>query len=404
MKRLKLTYKELYELIEKDQMIEYHVKDHNGEFTKVIGINKKQSDTYDIDISDGAIKMTVGDRHAFMNSIGNAVVTEDLVPGDQLKSLHGNLLVTSVDNFKKDQEVYDIAISDPHWYTNDDSHGLIHHNSLVSLQFVSAYMGKHKDAVCLFYDSEFGMPENYFTSNDVDVDRVIHLPVKNIEELKFDIMQQLEAISKDDKVIIFIDSIGNLSSKKEMDDAIDGKSVADMSRAKMLKSLFRMVTPYLTMKDIPMIAVNHVYNEIGLYPKAIVGGGQGVYLSADTIFIMGRRQNKKGTEVKGYDFIMNIEKSRYVREKSKLPITVSWEGGIDKYSGLLEIARQLEYVTSPKNGWYTRPMIEGDKNWRAGDSSCAEFWDPLLLSDEFKTAITRSYEVGSSPMEGDMDE
>ena len=133
--------------------------------------------------------------------------------------------------------------------------------------------------------------------------------------LKFDIMQQLQNIERGERVIIVIDSIGNLASKKEVEDALDQKSVADMSRAKQMKSLFRMVTPHLTLKDIPCVVVNHTYKEIGLYPKDIVGGGTGSYYSADNIFILGRQQEKEGTEVVGYNFIINVEKSRYVKEK-----------------------------------------------------------------------------------------
>ena len=115
-----------------------------------------------------------------------------------------------------------------------------------------------------------------------------------------------------------IDSIGNLASKKELEDAINEKSVADMSRAKALKGLFRMATPYLAMKNIPMLAVNHTYKEIGLFPKDVVGGGTGIYYSADNIWILGRQQDKVGTEIKGYHFVINVEKSRYVKEKSKI--------------------------------------------------------------------------------------
>jgi hypothetical protein len=86
-------------------------------------------------------------------------------------------------------------------------------------------------------------------------------------------MAQLSNIERGDHLIIIVDSVGNLASKKEVEDALDGKSVADMSRAKQLKSLFRMITPHLTLKDIPMIVVNHTYKEIGLYPKDIVSGG-----------------------------------------------------------------------------------------------------------------------------------
>lgn len=148
-----------------------------------------------------------------------------------------------------------------------------HFKSAFALLMAAAYQKKYDDAIILFYDSEFGTPQAYFEAFGVDMSRVIHTPITNIEELKFDIVQQLEAIEKKDKVIIVVDSIGNLASKKEVDDAVDGKSVADMSRAKQLKSVFRIVTPHLNLKDIPMIVVNHIYMEQGLYPKAIVSGG-----------------------------------------------------------------------------------------------------------------------------------
>jgi RecA/RadA recombinase len=148
-----------------------------------------------------------------------------------------------------------------------------HFKSAFALLMAAAYLEKHKDAVLLFYDSEFGTPQSYFESFGIDMDRAVHTPITNVEELKFDITQQLDKIEKKDNVIIVIDSVGNLASKKEVEDALDGKSVADMSRAKALKSLFRIVTPHLNLKDIPLIAVNHTYKEIGLFPKDIVSGG-----------------------------------------------------------------------------------------------------------------------------------
>ena len=130
-----------------------------------------------------------------------------------------------------------------------------------------AYLNAKPDAVMLFYDSEFGSPQSYFEQFGIDTDRVLHTPIANVEELKFDMINQLENLERDDDVIIVIDSIGNLASKKELEDALAEKGVADMSRAKALKGLFRMSTPYLTMKNIPLIAINHTYNEIGLFPK-----------------------------------------------------------------------------------------------------------------------------------------
>lgn len=148
-----------------------------------------------------------------------------------------------------------------------------HFKTSFSLLMAKSYLDKYPEAAMLFYDSEFGTPQTYFKSFGIDIGRVLHTPITNIEELKFDIMKQIENIERDDKIIIVIDSIGNLASKKEVDDALEGKSAADMTRAKQLKSLFRMVTPHLTMKDIPMIAVNHTYQTQEMYSKAVVSGG-----------------------------------------------------------------------------------------------------------------------------------
>lgn len=277
-----------------------------------------------------------------------------------------------------------------------------HFKSAFALLTAAAYLKKNEDAVLLFYDSEFGTPQSYFEAFGIDMNRVVHTPIVNVEELKFDIVQQMDKIEKGDKVCIVIDSIGNLASKKEAEDALDGKSVADMSRAKALKSLFRIVTPHLNLKDIPLIAVNHTYKEIGLFPKDVVSGGTGIYYSADAIWIIGRQQDKVGTEIQGYHFIINIEKSRHVKEKSKIPISVSWEGGIVKWSGLMEIAEKGGYLNKPKVGWYEAINPEtgeviSEKLMRAKEIvDNSEFWLKMFKETDFTTYIKNAYTIGSS--------
>ena len=272
-----------------------------------------------------------------------------------------------------------------------------HFKTSFALKMASAFLESDPEAIMLFYDSEFGSPQQYFTNFGIDTSRVLHTPITNVEELKFDLINQLEEISPDDKVIIVIDSIGNLASKKELEDAINEKSVADMSRAKALKGLFRMSTPYLTMKNIPLLAINHTYKEIGLFPKDIVGGGTGIYYSADNIWILGRRQNKTGTEVTGYDFIINVEKSRMVKEKSKIPISVSWDGGIERYSGLLDVALAGGFVTKPSNGWYqlvdTNTGAEIGSKVRQKDTLLPEFWIGLMANPEFHAFVEGMYSI-----------
>jgi hypothetical protein len=275
-----------------------------------------------------------------------------------------------------------------------------HFKTSFGLIMASAYLKKYPDAVILFYDSEFGSPQSYFEQFDIDTSRVLHTPITDVEVLKFDIIGQLEELDRNDKVIIMIDSIGNLASKKEMEDAINEKSVADMSRAKALKGLFRMVTPYLNMKDIPLIAINHTYQEMGLFPKAIVSGGTGIYYSANNIWILGRQQDKQGTEIKGYHFVINVEKSRYVKEKSKIPISVSWEGGVQRWSGLLDVALEGKYVAKPSNGWYclvdqeTGELLE--PKVREKQTLEEEFWKPVFDNTDFKEFVKKKYSIGNT--------
>jgi len=277
--------------------------------------------------------------------------------------------------------------------------------SLLGLMLVKAYMKKYDDAVCLFYDSEFGITPEYIESNGIDTDRVLHIPIEHLEQLKFDISKRLEDIERGDKVIIFVDSVGNLASKKEVEDALDGKSVADMSRAKVMKSIWRIVTPHLTTKDIPCVAINHTYETMELYSKQIMSGGTGGMYSANQVFIISKAQDKDGKDLKGYNFTINIEKSRFVREKSKFPFNVRFSSGINKWSGLLDIALEAGFVVKPSNGWYSKVDLETgeveEQKYRAKDTDTKDFWLPILTSDKFQEYIRDTYQVATRTLVDD---
>lgn len=275
-----------------------------------------------------------------------------------------------------------------------------HFKTAFALMLAKSYQDKYPDGVVLFYDSEFGSPQSYFETFGIDTKRVLHTPITDVEQLKHDSMAQLSNIERGDHVMIIIDSVGNLASKKEVEDALEGKSVADMSRAKQLKSLFRMVTPHLTIKDIPMVVVNHTYKEIGMFPKDVLSGGTGIYYSADNIFIIGRQQEKDGTDVIGYNFIINVEKSRYVREKSKIPVEVTYEGGISKWSGLLDVALEGGFVIKPSNGWYSHKGEE--KKYRIKETYTKDFWLPILTKQEFRDYVESNYKVSSTNLGQDL--
>ena len=274
-----------------------------------------------------------------------------------------------------------------------------HFKTSFSLLMAKAYMDKYQDSVVLFYDSEFGTPQSYFDTFGIDKSRVLHTPITDVEQLKFDVMAQLENINRGDRVMIVIDSVGNLASKKEVEDALKQNSAADMTRAKQLKSLFRMVTPHLNLKDIPMVVVNHTYMTQEMFSKPVVSGGTGIYYSADNIYIIGRQQEKEGSDIVGYNFIINVEKSRFVKEKSKIPIEVTWEEGISKWSGLLDLALESGHVIKPKNGWYQKVDMETgeilDKSYRMNDTYNFSFWHPILICPKFVKFIEDKYRVAS---------
>lgn len=270
-----------------------------------------------------------------------------------------------------------------------------HFKTCFSLILAKAYLDKYEDAAVLFYDSEFGTPQSYFEKFGIDMNRVVHTPITDVEELKHDIVVQLKNIERTDHVFILIDSIGNLASKKEVTDAEEGKNTQDMTRAKQIKSLFRMVTPYLTIKDIPMVVVNHTYKEIGLYPKDIVGGGTGPYYSSDNIWIVGRQQEKEGNELAGYSFVINVEKSRFVKEKARIPITVMFDGFIEKYSGLFDLALSGGYIKESSKGWYTVGNEE-NKQRRADIEANTDFWEALIVDDSFGEFVKKKYQLSYS--------
>ena len=159
--------------------------------------------------------------------------------------------------------------------------------------------------------------------------------------------------------------------------------------------------------DLSVAGVEHYVLENG-----IVTHNTGPMYSADTVFIIGKRQIKDGTELEGYQFVLNAEKSRTVKEKSKFFIDVKFDGGIDPYSGLLDMALDIGFVVKPKNGWYAREfldvetgeMIREEKSWRAKDTSSTEFWGPLFKHEPFRDAIKARYQLGAIDSNAAVDE
>lgn len=278
-----------------------------------------------------------------------------------------------------------------------------HFKTGFGLLLVKSYLDKFPDANVLMFDSEFGSPPPYLATFGIDTDRVGHWPVITVEELTNKLLNAIDAVERGQKVIIFVDSVGNLASRKELADATEGNEKADMTRAKMIKALFRMTSTKCVMKDIPMIVIAHTYKEQTMYPKDVVSGGTGPYYNSNAILVIGRQQEKDGKETTGFNFVVNVEKSRFVIEKTKASVTVLKKGGIQKYSGLLDLALEGGQVKSyrSKNVMY---HIDGDKEHSFTFEQCAnnkEFWNDVMAKTDFKEYVKNKFSLSNGLILGE---
>ena len=146
------------------------------------------------------------------------------------------------------------------------------------------------------------------------------------------------------------------------------------------------------------VADNHQY----VLGNGVVTHNTGLIYSSNQAFIIGKSQEKDGTELVGYNFTINIEKSRFVREKSKLPFTVTYEDGVQMFSGLMDLALESGHCIKPKNGWYARIDVSTgeiiDKNYRLKDTNRKEFWNDILSDQKFKDFVSSKFKLNSSLM------
>jgi hypothetical protein len=252
------------------------------------------------------------------------------------------------------------------------------------------------DYIIVLYDSELGSTPSYFEKAGVNTERIDHRPIRSVEDLKSDVANLMEDISEGDRVLICVDSIGMLRSLKETEDAKDNKQVADMTRAKQLKSFFRIITGEAAIKQIPMIIVNHSYQTQEMYSKEVAAGGRGAQYAAHTLLFITKAQEKEKIEGKdslaGFQFTLVAGLSRYVRENAKFPVSVRFGEGVDRYSGIFDLAVELNFIDNPKQGWYT---IKGEERQRRRSDieEDDELMESFLKNKEFCEAVEKKYSL-----------
>lgn len=277
-----------------------------------------------------------------------------------------------------------------------------HFKTSYGLKMCKAFQDKYSDGLIIYIDSEFGSPPKYLSKFGLDTDRIIHIPVDTVECLKTETVRQLNEIERGDHVMIFIDSAGGLGSEKEIADAESGDVKADFTRAKELNSFYRIIIPKVNMRSIPCIIINHTYKTIEMFAKDKLKGGEGGIYASNVIWFIGRSQDTNGQsgvkkELYGYTFTITIDKSRYIKEGSKFPITVHWDKGILKYSGMGELAEEFGIVESGKIGysgaWVYADRETGEELKIEKDKAMFDdvWWNRILTQTDFKEQIKKKY-------------
>jgi len=213
-----------------------------------------------------------------------------------------------------------------------------------SLAVVKNFLDTNPDGYCLYFDTEAAVNKPLLESRGVDLDRTVVINVVTIEEFRTKALKAIDIYLKTDiqdrKPCMFVlDSLGMLSTEKEIRDALDDKQVRDMTKSQLVKGAFRMLTLKLGQANVPLIVTNHTYDVIGAYvPTKEMGGGSGLKYAASTIIYLGKKKEKDGKEVIGNIVRAKTHKSRLSKENKQVEIRLYYDQrGLDKYYGLLEL-------------------------------------------------------------------
>lgn len=399
---LELTYEQLYNLYGKgehevpyDVLDELYVKTPTG-LTKINQVvTKHNNPVIRLDFSDGD-KFECSTHHIFQDYFTGTEISA--ANAKQIVSTYGAKNVVDITSLGI-ENVYDISVDPPHWYISDSKSGIYHHNTYFSLAVVKNYLNNHPDGYCLYFDTEAAVTKSLLESKEIDLSRVVVLNVVTIEEFRTKALKAvdiyLKSPKKDRRPCMFVlDSLGMLSTNKEITDTLAEKDVKDMTKAALIKATFRMLTLKLGQAEIPMIVTNHSYANIGGYgPSQIPSGGTGLTYASSTIVELSKSKEKEGTDVVGSIIKAKTFKSRLSKENQDVEVRLFFdERGLDRYYGLLQLGEK--YGIIEKSG--TRYLFDGKAYYEKAILQEPEKYFTPELMEKLNQAAAVEYSYGQS--------
>ena len=212
------------------------------------------------------------------------------------------------------------------------------------LGMVKEFLQNNKNAGVIYFESESALTKKLIEDRGIDSERMVIMPVTTVQEFRHQALTVLEKYNEQDEadrqpLLLVLDSLGMLSTTKEVEDTAEGKETRDMTRAQILKAAFRVLTLKLGRTKVPMIITNHTYDVVGAYmPMKEMGGGSGLKYAASTIVYLSKKKEKEGTDVVGNIIHCKTQKSRLSKENMMVDVRLRYDTGLDKHYGLVDLA------------------------------------------------------------------
>jgi RecA/RadA recombinase len=222
-----------------------------------------------------------------------------------------------------------------------------------ALGICKSFLDSNEESVVLYYDSEAAVTKKMMTDRDIDADRVIIGEPECLEDFRHKAVTALdkykEAGPESPRLMIVLDSLGNLPSRKELEDAAEGKEVVDMTKPKIIRGIFRILTLKAARANVPIIFNNHTYESPSMYEAKKTSGGMGPIYAASTVAMLSKKKEKDGTEVIGNIVHVRMFKSRLSKENTVVDVKITYKHGLDRYYGLLDLAEKYQVIKKVGN-------------------------------------------------------
>ena len=263
---------------------------------------------------------------------------------------------------------------------------------------VKNFLDANPDSGVVYFESESAITKNMVTDRGIDPERMVIVPVTTVQEFRTQALKVLDRYIEQDvdirrPLFLCLDSLGMLSTTKEVEDTAEGKETRDMTRAQVLKAAFRVLTLKLGKAKVPMVVTNHTYDSMGsMFPTKEMGGGSGLKYAASSIIFLSKKKEKDGTEVVGNIVHCKNHKSRLTIENKMVDVRLTYDKGLDKYYGLLELAEKYDIFKKVSTRY---EMPDGTKQYGKSILNDPEKYFTKEIMDKLEIASNKEFKYGN---------